>query len=335
VAGGWSSKALLEPIAGDRPCGDSLDDSPLLSAFDVFRLFGQTMPLKPVPAWPDIQAQATEALARSKDLRLLAYLGAALLRTQGLPAFCETLDVAAQWLEADWEGVYPGVDEDAIVRRSALNCFADPIAVVDGLRRTPLVSHVQLGRFGLRDVEMAEGVISPTDEKGNPEPKPDLAQIHAAFRAAPLEELTSIRQSVTTGLAALSRMESVMREKAGTEFAPAFEHLSSQLKNVDALLRARLKARPDGAAVDNGHAESSAAAARPLALGPIANREDALRALEAVADFFRRTEPSSPVPLFVERAKRLVSKDFLEVLADVAPGALDQARAAGGLKSGE
>ena len=60
-----------------------------------------------------------------------------------------------------------------------------------------------------------------------------------------------------------------------------------------------------------------------------------MRALEAVADFFRQHEPSSPVPLFVERAKRLVSKNFLEVLADVAPDGLSQARVVGGVPEGE
>ena len=68
--------------------------------------------------------------------------------------------------------------------------------------------------------------------------------------------------------------------------------------------------------------------ARPVArpgggsrAGRFSSRQDAIRALDAVADFFRRNEPSSPIPLFVERAKRLVSKDFLEVLADIAPDA--------------
>ena len=60
-----------------------------------------------------------------------------------------------------------------------------------------------------------------------------------------------------------------------------------------------------------------------------------IRALDAVAEFFRKSEPSSPIPLFVERAKRLVSKNFLEVLADVAPDALPQARSAGGLREDE
>jgi hypothetical protein len=34
----------------------------------------------------------------------------------------------------------------------------------------------------------------------------------------------------------------------------------------------------------------------------------------------------------VDRAKRLVAKDFLEVLADVAPEALASAKAAGGIR---
>ena len=66
--------------------------------------------------------------------------------------------------------------------------------------------------------------------------------------------------------------------------------------------------------------------------GPIRSREDAIRALDAVAMFFRGNEPSSPVPLFIERAKRLVGKNFLEALEDIAPAALPQARDAGGIK---
>ena len=57
-----------------------------------------------------------------------------------------------------------------------------------------------------------------------------------------------------------------------------------------------------------------------------------MRTLDAVAAFFRTNEPSSPVPLFIERAKRLVAKDFLEVLRRLAPDALAQAKAAGGVR---
>jgi type VI secretion system protein ImpA len=69
-----------------------------------------------------------------------------------------------------------------------------------------------------------------------------------------------------------------------------------------------------------------------IGVGSIRSRDDAVRALEAVAAFFRKNEPSSPVPLVVERAKRLVAKDFLEVLADMAPDGLDEAKRIGGIR---
>ncbi len=321
----WDGQALLQPISADQPCGENLEETQLLASFDTFRLFGQATPLEPVPEWEAIKNQAVEALGKSKDLRLLAHLGAALLRTDGLPAFSETLTIASHWLETYWGGTYPLIDEDAIVRRSALNCFADQLAVVDGVRRVPLVSHRQLGRFSLRDVEIATGQVPP----GEADTKADETQINAAFAEMPLDELKALRQAVLDASTALKSIDARMRGEAGTDAAPSFDTLSAQLVKVDRVLRAQLALRPGGEEnADSGGGEGSA-------LGPIRSRQDAIRALDAVANFFRQTEPSSPLPLIVERAKRLVSKNFLEVLADIAPGALDQARAAGGLKDGE
>jgi len=171
----WESPQLLQPITAEQPCGDNLEDTELLSSFDTFRLFGQARPLdapaepnekripKPPesPEWVEIRDKAVEALGKSKDLRLLATLGTALLRTDGVPAFSETLNVASQWLEMHWSQTYPLVDEDAVLRRNALNCFADPMAVVDGLRRVPLVRSRQHGTFSLRDVDIATHQLSP------------------------------------------------------------------------------------------------------------------------------------------------------------------------------
>jgi len=110
--------------------------------------------------------------------------------------------------------------------------------------------------------------------------------------------------------------------------------LSSQLAKIERFLASQLALRPghEVASTDGG---ASTAGAGQLRGGVIGSRQDAIAALDAVADFFRRTEPSSPIPLFLARAKRLVSKDFLEVLADIAPDAVAQARVAGGLRDGE
>lgn len=328
----WESQELLQPISDEQPCGENLEDTPLLASFDAYRLFGKPTPLDPPPDWGAIRAQAIEALGKSKDIRLLAHLGTAMLRTDGLPAFAETLKVASHWLQNYWDGTYPLIDEDAILRRNALNYFADPMAVVDGLRRLPLVSSRQHGTFSMRDIDLATGVLQPTDS----DTRPDERRIDAAFAEMPLEQLQELQAASSGALEALRAIEATMSSEGGPEAQPAFEPLVALLGRIDRTLRAKLATRVEvaGAADEAGGelAPGGDGQSATMVVGGIRSRQDAIRALDAVADFFRANEPSSPVPLLIERAKRLVSKNFLEVLADLAPDGLLQARSAAGVQ---
>jgi type VI secretion system protein ImpA len=58
--------------------------------------------------------------------------------------------------------------------------------------------------------------------------------------------------------------------------------------------------------------------------GQIRSRDDVVRALERIARYYEVHEPSSPVPLLMERAKRLVHADFVELVKDLAPAGLPQ-----------
>lgn len=343
----WAGEeALLEPITAEKPCGENLEDTELLASFDIFRLFGQSRPLdapaeldekrvpKPAdsPEWAAIRDKASEAVRKSKDLRLLAFLGTALLRTDGLPAFAATLNVASQWLETYWNAVYPLVDEDAILRRNALNNFGDPMAIIDRLRRMPLVSSRQHGRFGLREIDIATRQM----QAGEGETPADENQINAAFDAMAIEELTALADSAATAVGAVRKIETTMRESAGSESAPSLEALSTHLGKITQVLRTRLAARTGAAAEEAGGEPAGGGGAGGASIsGVVKSRQDAVRALDAIATFYRQTEPSSPIPMLLERAKRLVSKDFLEVIADMAPDALAAARAAGGLRDTE
>ena len=337
----WQGEeALIEPIAADKPCGDNLEDTELLASFDTYRLFGQSRPLdapaeadekrvpKPAesPEWIAIRDKATEALRKSKDLRLLAFLGTALLRTDGVPAFAATVHVASQWLDTHWAQVYPLVDEDAILRRNALNCFADPMAIVDRLRRMPLVISRQHGKFSLRDIDIATHQM-PAAEGETPA---DENAINAAFDTMPLEQLTLLHDSVATAIGSARKIESTMREAAGSDSSPTFDQMTAQLAKMNHTLSARLAART-GIAAEGGEAAGDGGGSSIS--GVVKSRQDVVRALDAIAAFYRQTEPSSPIPLLLDRAKRLVSKDFLQVLEEIAPDALATARAAGGLKN--
>jgi type VI secretion system protein ImpA len=113
--------------------------------------------------------------------------------------------------------------------------------------------------------------------------------------------------------------------------APDFAPLTTQLAKLSRVCRDQLALRT-GDGTEAAAAGAAGGEGGAMAVGAIKSRQDAIRALEAVAEFFRRNEPSSPIPLIVDRAKRLVSKDFLEVLGDIAPDAVSTARAAGGLR---
>jgi type VI secretion system protein ImpA len=342
-------ESLCDPISVQSPCGDDLEDSQLLASFDGFRLFGQFTSAEEdggeangehlqqrsaPPDWGEIKTKSVAALAQSKDLRILAHLGAAMIRTDGLTAYFDVLSTAARWLESYWDSVYPRIDEDAVLRRNALNCLADRVAVIQAVRKVPLISHPRFGTVSMRDLELASGQAPTATGEVR---RPDDAQINAAFTASPIGSLAGLVDGFAGALDSAHRIASSMVSHAGVEAAPALEPLEACLKRAQDLIGKRIKAHPDGeragAAAKSGNGADKTAGEQSLRpLGTIQSREDAIRALDAIAQFFRQSEPSSPVPLIVERAKRLVSKDFLEVLADVAPDALAQARAAGGIR---
>jgi type VI secretion system protein ImpA len=63
--------------------------------------------------------------------------------------------------------------------------------------------------------------------------------------------------------------------------------------------------------------ESGQAGANGSAAGPIRGREDALAKLREVADFFRRTEPHSPVPYLIQRAINWSRMSFEQLLVEL------------------
>jgi type VI secretion system protein ImpA len=67
--------------------------------------------------------------------------------------------------------------------------------------------------------------------------------------------------------------------------------------------------------------------------GEIANRQDVVRMIDKICAYYERHEPSSPVPMLLMRARRLVDKSFMEILQDLAPEGMGQARQVGGMEN--
>ena len=331
------SSVLRQPVSAEAPCGVDLEDTQLLASFDAFRVFGNDTPLRTDLDWRQIRDQSMEALGQSQDIRLLAHLAAATLRLDGLKSFCELLQVADHWLAERWALVFPRVDDDAVLRKNALSCFSDRMAVIDSLRRAPIASNRQVGTFSLRDLEIAGGQLSPTESDQEPL---SSTQIEAILAGSPVEELSSVAAAVGAASAALNSIAKAMQEHADFQSVPDFEQLARPLARIQGVLADHIATRTPVAASAADASGSNSPGGPPsasgaIAVGALASRQDALRAIDAIAEYFRKNEPSSPVPLLLDRAKRLVSKSFLEVLEDIAPESLTQVKQLGGIKGDE
>lgn len=334
-------QALLRPISTDAPCGIDLDSSDSADAFLKYRIFGSKIRLDtrfekqlgPDVNWREVRARAEEELTKSKDLRVLAHLAASVTRLEGLESLTLTLEAAAAWLDTYWDTAYPRIDGDYAARCNALSGFADRMAIVDPARRQTFLSHPALGTCTYRDIEIATGG-TPQDPSAE---QVDPAAVAALIQAVPLEDLTALDNTLTRARAALQSFESRLLQATNAANVPEVAPLATLFDKMRQTLQKELAPRlaaagpaPKPQEGDN-KANANPGSATAVPIGSIASRQDALRALDAVGEFFRRNEPSSPVPFFVDRVKRLITMDFMQLLQDIVPDAVDHAKAAAGV----
>jgi type VI secretion system protein ImpA len=312
---------LAGPVSPEQPCGASLEGTPELAAFDAQRIFGLLVAPPDEPEWRGLRNRSLTILAESRDLRVLAHLAAAVLRTDTLAEALGIFPVMHTWLTHHFDAVYPVIEEDAIARRNALNCFSDRVAIVDPLRRLPLLSHALVGHLSLRDIDIATGAQPNPDPQSAPRLE---SEVTTALQEEDAQRLSHIADRADAAEQALTAVQDLMREKCGESGVPDFDAIKIQIERIRRFISPRITSR--AASGDVQPESTNTAASEPASASAIRSRREAVQALDAVASYFRNNEPNSPVPLLMERAKRWISMDFLAVLADIAPDALEQAR---------
>lgn len=324
--------SLLQEVSSDAPCGENLQYDPAFHELEQSargkpeQEFGDIKIPAEEPSWQGVQEKALALLSRTKDLRVAMYLTQALLRTGGFAGLDESLILLRGLLEQHWDAVHPQLDADGdndpTMRVNALAPLCDPQTVLRSVREVPLVNSRVLGQFSLRDIEIAAGKLSAGDQ-----PSPEPGAIDAAFMEADLTELQRTTEAVNHSLEQVAAIEAVVTERVGSECAMHMGPLSGTLKEAQQVLVAHLAQR--GVDAPTGPEETgvevagpAGGVAAPTLSGSINGRGDVVRMLDKVCEYFRQHEPSSPVPLLLQRAKRLTSKDFMEIMRDIAPDAI-------------
>lgn len=284
---------LLAPVSDDKPCGDDLAFSSEIDA--IVRARQADDPSLEQGAWvtelkeADWKFVARECAQliekRSKDLQLAVWLAEATVRTAGLREFGDSLLLSAMLCERYWDGLYPLPDEDGVERRIGnLSWLAARIA--PWLRDVPLTEGA--GGHALRDFDVARAQGADA-----------LAKLEGARQRTPQAFYTNLMHDCEHCAAAIDRLERSVDAVVGAD-GPSFSAARSALESLVLFIKPALKeaaplaAAPDGAAAAPVQAAASA--------GPLQSRAQALAQLRAVADYFRRTEPHSPVAYLADKA---------------------------------
>ncbi len=283
-------------------------------------------------SWSGVMSQALDLLGRTHDVRVAVYLARASLRSEGYAGFADTLTLIARWFEAEWDSVHPELDadddNDPMFRLNALAGLKDPDETLLPLRRAHLVESRGLGRFSLRSLDIAAGRAVALEG----ETVPEQSAIDGAFLEVDIDALVATQGAVARATESLNAIMASLDEKLGPgsiDLSP----IEDTLGDAARMLAERLAARghgeaPAAMAGDEGEAESAASSA--AASGPVTwpaelrSREEVTRALDLAVGYFRKYEPTSPVPLLIERARKLIPMDFMEIVRDLAPDGLSQ-----------
>lgn len=340
---------LMAPLGDEQPCGEDLTFDDAFFALEKAaegtpeRVMGDSKIPAEEPNWGEVQKQAQALLERTKDVRVAVYLGRALLQRNGFGGFRDAVVLIRQYLETYWDTVHPQLEDgDALMRSNAVSALSDNGEVLKELRAIPLVDARGMGRYDFRDIQIAQGVLSPSQkDREEDEDPPSLDIIEATFRAESLEELQARAHAIEETIVAMDGIDAVCSERiedAATR--PSLNDVIKLLRDMHRVLAEQLTARgvgeqaeADGEAGDEEQSVTQAANRTGGAIDAINSREDAIRVLDKVCEYFYRNEPSSPVPILLQRAKRLVSKNFMEILRDLAPDGVHQAQTISGSDS--
>jgi type VI secretion system protein ImpA len=280
------------------------------------------------PDWSDVQSRAEALLTRTRDLRVAVVLTTSSLKTLGFSGLAAGLTVIRGLLERQWETVHPQLDaedgNDPTFRVNSLAALGSADGLLKALRVAPVVQSKAMGRFNLRDIRVASGRQPSTDGS------PQQPQIDAAFMDADLQGLENSAAAITGSLDQVTSIDRLLVDKVGDR-APDLKPLVVDLSNIRRILNEKLAAR--GVPTDVPAVEPIARASiRPSIAGEILSRDEVAQALERICDYYRQHEPSSPIPFLLQRAKRLISKDFLEIIRDLAPSGAAEAESIGGVE---
>jgi type VI secretion system protein ImpA len=338
---------LLAPIPGENPAGsDPREDFSPVSTYREVRarrsdarqaersmVFEDDEMPGPPADWRPILTLGIKLLAeQAKDLEAAALVIEGLVRREGVAGLRDGFRLARELCERFWDNLYPLPDEEGMVTRVAplagLNGEDSDGLLVGPIMRLPITDGSTAGPFNSIDHQAALELerIEEPDKRAARMERPDavtLQKFDLAVSETSLEFVETLLEDLADCSREFESLCGVLEEKCGEDergfsLAPPSSNIRNALRECRELVEKSYRhfLSPGGEAEEKEGGGQLAVGSANTAKG-VTTREDAFRALLQVAEFFKRTEPHSPVSYSLEQAVRWGRMSLPELLDEL------------------
>lgn len=351
---------VLKPIPGPSPAGKSARELKDYDSLKEARREEEALSqgdwkheLK-VADWQKVVQIGTRILSEeSKDLEVAAWLLEGLVKRHGFSGLRDGLRVLRELHTKFWDNFHPIIEDgDREVRTARLDVLNKLLP--SAIKFVPLVISSNGNRYGYwqykesQDIEnLRRGAASDAIkrkqlEEALKEDKVDGDKFEKAVAATPLAHCSALLEQIVQAGQEFDQLTKVLEEKYG-EDAPSLRSVREAMNDCQSLMDSLVKKKggvgvqsgqPAAAGTANTEGSMNGAPSDAGGNGSMKDRAAALRQLAAVAEFFQKTEPHSPISYLVQRAAKWGEMPLDEWLQEVIknPGVLGEVRETLGIK---
>lgn len=347
---------LLAPIADDNPTGEDIrnDRTPTSDYYGIkdarnsaraaerSSMFDEEVDL--ITPWRQVIDLAPSILAnKSKDLEVASWYTEALIRLHGAAGLRDGIRLIQKMVDLYWGGLYPEPDEDGMETKVApltgMNGDGGEGTLHTPIRNMAITGEGTFGEFNFWQYQKARDndKISDDDERNSRNESLGFAlkDILSTVNDDPVDIYIDLIETLEESLEDYKSLNNQLREYCGQDTPPSSQTtalIEEVLRTVRFISKDKVEAaqalQQTLTPTEANNEEASVAtelvnqalAANQGVSGPIGNREDALKRLQEVADYFRRYEPHTPIAPGLERlinwGRMTVAELMMELLPD-------------------
>jgi type VI secretion system protein ImpA len=315
---------ILQPVSPENPCGAEEDINLLGQLLQEAVSNDAGMLLTSGPKiggdtsqeakWQRLHGESLRYLQSSKDIEATRYLTLAECHLKGADGTLLSLKQGLRIVEGlvcdFWDSVHPqerkgdGFSERIITLKE----FASP-KMLDLVDKVPVFPAKQ--RLGAVDETFGPVAAQIRDKNEKAKNLGDRLRDCVKADAEFYKHLTDDAETI---LGCLEQIENQTKAKTGrdAELSPLRNKITALLDLMAPFFAAAGEARAKSTAVAN--TASHASTEKTETSSSIHSREDVIRWLDKMVDFYVKNEPGSPVPYLLQRVRRIVPLKFIDII---------------------